>query len=245
VGEVRESPILGWHGVPLARLVAEASGLPAVVENDVNTLAIAEQWFGAGRDVDWFCVVTVGAGVGCGLVLDGQLAHGAMGAAGELGHCTIEPDGAPCSCGKRGCLETVASDGAILAAIRAAGCDPGADIAAAAARARDGDERCRAAFARAGEALGQGIAMLANLVNPSLIVLSGEGVVASDLLLQALRESLDRHAFPSARGCDVLARPLGDEIWARGAASTVVERLVSRPSRRPARSPQGSGAARS
>ena len=94
-GVVRESPILGWHDVPLGELVEAAVGLPTVVENDVNALAVAEQWFGAGRDVDWFAVVTVGAGVGCGLVLDGTLAHGATGAAGELGHVTIDPDGAP------------------------------------------------------------------------------------------------------------------------------------------------------
>jgi predicted NBD/HSP70 family sugar kinase len=232
-GAVRESPILGWHDVALADLVRDATGVgTVVVENDVNALAVAEQWFGAGRDVDWFAVVTVGAGVGCGLVLDGELAHGATGAAGELGHVTIDPQGARCSCGKRGCLETLASDRAILAAIGEGAPDT---IAAAARRAREGDERCHAAFERAGDALGQGIALLATLVNPQRVVLSGEGVVASDLLLDALRASLARHAFPSAADVEIVPRPLGDETWARGAASTVIQRLVSRP---PTRAPQ-------
>ena len=197
VGIVRESPILGWHDVPLGELVEAAVGLPAVVENDVNALAVAEQWFGAGRDVDWFAVVTVGAGVGCGLVLDGTLVHGATGAAGELGHVTIDPAGAPCSCGKRGCVETIATDGA----------DPGRDPRRRRAGrrehdgrrrlAREGDAHCRAAFARAGDALGQAVALVANLVNPQRVVLSGEGIAASDLMLDALRASLARHAFSS------------------------------------------------
>jgi predicted NBD/HSP70 family sugar kinase len=241
IGMVRESPILGWHDVPLGDLVEAAVGLPAVVENDVNALAVAEQWFGAGRDVDWFAVVTVGAGVGCGLVLDGTLAHGATGAAGELGHVTIDPDGAPCSCGKRGCVETIATDGAILAAIRAAGGPDVDSMTAAAALAREGDAHCRAAFTRAGDALGQAVALVLNLVNPTRVVLSGEGIAASDLMLDSLRASMARHAFSSVADCELVTRPLADETWARGAATTVVQRLVSRPRLRRPASPPGDG----
>jgi len=215
--------------------------LPAVVENDVNALAVAEQWFGAGRDVDWFAVVTVGAGVGCGLVLDGGLVHGASGAAGELGHATIDPAGDLCTCGKRGCVETIATDAAILTAIRAAGGPAVESMTAAAGLAREGDDHCRAAFARAGDALGQAVALLANLVNPQRVVLSGEGIAASDLMLDALRASLTRHAFSSVADVEIVTRPLADETWARGAATTVVQRLVSRPRLRRPASPPGDG----
>jgi predicted NBD/HSP70 family sugar kinase/biotin operon repressor len=228
-GTLRYSPLLGWRDVPLARMLEEATGLPTVVENDVNALAVAEQWFGAGKDVPNFAVVTVGAGVGCGLVLDNDLFLGATGMAGELGHVAVVPDGEPCRCGNRGCLETVASDDAILKAVRAGGARA-ATIAEAAALAREGDAAARRAFARAGEALGRGIAALLNLVNPARIVLSGEGVVASDLLLESLRLSLERHAFSSVAGdCEIVTRPLADETWARGAAANVLRHLIAGP----------------
>lgn len=238
---LRYSPILGWRDVPLAALLEEATGLYSVVENDVNALAVAEQWFGAGRDVASFAVVTVGAGVGCGLVLDHQLMHGATGMAGELGHVVIDPDGETCRCGARGCLETIASDGAILAAICGAGSPPH-DIAEAALRARHGDVAARAAFARAGTALGRGIAILLNLVNPSRVILSGEGVVASDLLMDELRASLERHAFAgAARDCEVVTRPLSDETWARGAASNALRHLIAGSLGRPLAFPSRAG----
>jgi predicted NBD/HSP70 family sugar kinase len=202
--------------------------LLTVVENDVNALAVAEQWFGAGRDIPSFAVVTVGPGVGCGLVLDGELLHGATGLAGELGHVVVRPEGDRCLCGNQGCLETVASEDAILRAARRAGCAVDT-LDQAAALARDGDEACRCAFAEAGEALGQGISILLNLVNPARVILSGEGVIASDLLLDNLRQSLQRHTFSDAADCDLVIRPLADESWARGAAANVLRHLIDRP----------------
>jgi predicted NBD/HSP70 family sugar kinase len=230
-GTLRYAPMLGWSDVPMGEMLEARTELYTVVENDVNALSVSEQWFGAGRDIPSFAVVTVGAGVGCGLVVDGELLHGATGLAGELGHVVVRPDGEQCLCGSQGCLETVASEQAILRAARRAGSQVDT-LNEAAVLARAGDEGCRRAFAEAGEALGQGISIVLNLVNPSRIILSGEGVVASDLLLSNLQESLRKHTFSDAASCDLVTRPLADESWARGAAANALRHLIDRPQQR-------------
>jgi predicted NBD/HSP70 family sugar kinase len=229
-GTLRYSPLLGWRDVPLASLLEAATGLDTVVENDVNALAVEEQLFGAGRGVSTFAVVTVGAGVGCGLVVHGELVHGSAGMAGEIGHIALDPAGDLCACGNRGCLETIASDRAILASIARDGGPFLTTIAEAALLAREGNDAARAAFARAGEALGRALAILANIVNPSRVVLSGEGVIASDLLMDHVAEALDRHTFANVAGIpEIVTRPLSDETWAKGAAANVLRHLISRP----------------
>ncbi len=230
VGTLRYSPILGWQDVPLAELLLSTTGLYTVVENDVNALAVAEQLFGAGRGIPSFAVVTVGAGVGCGLVVHGELVHGSTGMAGEIGHVVVEPGGEVCRCGNRGCLETVASDRSILAAIARNGGPFLTSVSEAALLAREGDVCAREAFAAAGAALGQALAILANLVNPARVVLSGEGVIASDLLMDRLSESLEQPTFSNLAGIpEIVTRPLSDETWARGAAANVLRHLISRP----------------
>jgi predicted NBD/HSP70 family sugar kinase len=224
-GVVRYAPFLEWREVALAERLAAQVGLPVVVENDVNSLTVAEQWFGAGVDVASFAVVTIGAGVGCGLVVDGALVHGAHGLAGELGHVPIALDGPVCRCGNSGCVETLAADGAIVARIGAATGEVVRDVTAAAQLARDGDPAAVAAFTGAGDALGRALATVANLVNPNRIVLSGEGLAASDLFETAARESFRRHAFGQAVECDLVTRPLPDDTWARGAAAVAIQHL--------------------
>lgn len=229
-GTLRYSPLLGWRDVQLASMLEESTGLPTVVENDVNALAVAEQLFGAGRGVPTFAVVTVGAGVGCGLVVHGELVRGATGMAGEIGHIVIDPEGVLCACGNRGCLETIASDRGILSSIAQDGGPFLTSISEAALLAREGDDKARAAFSAAGEALGRALAVLSNLLNPSRVVLSGEGVVASDLLMDRLSESLDRHTFSNLTGTpEIVTRPLSDETWARGAAANLLRHLISKP----------------
>jgi predicted NBD/HSP70 family sugar kinase len=232
-GTLRYSPFFAWRDVALAALLEERTGLATVVENDVNALAVAEQWFGAGRDVENFAVVTVGAGIGCGLIVGGSLVHGASGMAGELGHVTVEPGGQKCRCGNRGCLETVASDESILLAIKRAGPHAPDSIAAAVELARGGDAGARTAFAHAGAAIGRAVSTVVNLVEPERIVFSGEGVVASDLMMDSLAAELGRHAFgDAAKRLDIVTRPLGDETWARGAAVNVLRHLIARPASR-------------
>jgi predicted NBD/HSP70 family sugar kinase len=229
-GLVRYSPMFGWRDVPVRQMLADELDLPVVIENDVNSLALAEQWFGAGRDTASFAVVTVGSGVGGAIVVDGTLLHGFSGAAGELGHNIVDPAGPACHCGKYGCVETYASDGAILSAIGSGrGGTPPGSLAEALALAQSGDEVARQAFARAGRALGQGLSGLVNLLNPPLVVLSGEGISASDMFMDALGEELARGSFSSAAAdCRLVVRPLPDETWARGAAAAMLRQGVLR-----------------
>lgn len=226
-GVVVNSPFLGWHDVALQRLVTERMNLPVVIENDVNTLAVAEQWFGAGSSFSTFALVTVGIGVGCALVLDNQLWRGVRGAAGEFGHMVVAPDGPVCHCGKRGCLEAVVGDAAIAAAMSLAAGRRITKVSQVVAAAHAGDPDARRVFTQAGVALGRAIAALLNLLNPPLVILSGEGMTASDLFIDALRAELERDAFSStATDCTVLVRPLPDETWARGAAATMLRHGV-------------------
>lgn len=228
-GDVVASPLLNWSNVPLRQLVADRMGLPVVIENDVNTLAVAEQWFGAGSSFSSFALVTIGAGVGCALVLDGQLWRGVSGVAGEFGHMIVDPGGRECHCGKRGCLEAVVGDSGIAAAMSEAVGRRITWVSQVVSAAHAGDPDARQVFRQAGVALGRAIATLLNLLNPPLVILSGERITASDLFMDALREELDRDAFSSAAtDCTVLVRPLPDETWARGAAATMLRDGVMR-----------------
>ncbi|GHE92535.1 ROK family transcriptional regulator [Streptomyces werraensis] len=227
-GTVRWSPFLNWHDVPLAGLAEEVSGLPVTVENDVRALTVAEQWFGDGVGLSDFAVVTVGAGIGCGLVVHGRVVPGAHGVAGEIGHVPVVPDGPPCHCGDRGCLEAVASDAAITARVREVTGVPVADAAEALALARQGNEGARAVYARAGEAIGRGIATVANLLGPERVIISGEGLAAYDLFAGQIRDAFTAAAFGSAARCEVRTRPLPFEEWARGAAATAIQSFVGR-----------------
>lgn len=229
-GICRYSALLDWRKVDVAGPLSAATGLPVVVNNDVNTLVVAERWFGGGREVDSFAVVTIGSGIGCGLLLNGSLFSGASGMAGELGHLPLDPDGPRCSCGRRGCLEALASSGAVLARLRRQGVSDLDDIAAAARLARGGGPRAeaaRAAFAAAGDALGRGLAGLCNLLNLEKIIIAGEGVVDHDLFGPAMDAAMERHAFSeAARDCVVGIDPVTDDLWARGAACLVINETV-------------------
>lgn len=226
-GRVVHSGLLGWDGVDVAGPLSAATGVPVRVDNDVNTLVIAERWFGQGRDMRSFALVTIGPGIGCGLLLDGRVFTGASGLAGELGHIPVKPDGPRCTCGNRGCLETVAGDDAVLRAVAADGGPRCADILGAVRIARAGDAHAVAAFEEMGEALGRGLATLGNLLNPARIVLTGERASAFDLFGPACERAWRAHAFSSsAADCELVVDETDDELWARGAASLVIREVV-------------------
>ena len=238
-GICRYSPFFGWRDAPIAGPVAAHFGLPVYLENDVNTLTIAEQWFGYGHGVDHFVVVTVGRGIGAGIVVNGQFYRGALGGAGELGHITLVEDGPPCDCGKRGCLEALASDPAMVRQARAAialggrtalvGVEPLTleDIVAA---AEAGDGLARRLLADSGRWLGIGIATLVNVLNPQLVIVGGEGVRAGEWRFGPMREAVRAHAFNGlADELEIVIEPSGDETWARGAACVVLGELFKSP----------------
>lgn len=238
-GFCRYSPFFGWRDVEVARPIADHFGLPVYLENDVNTLTIAEQWFGYGHGVDHFVVVTVGRGIGAGIVVNGQFYRGAIGGAGEFGHVTLTGDGPPCNCGKRGCLEALASDPAVVRQARAAialgerttlaEAEP-LTLEAIVAAAEAGDELARRLLADSGRWLGLGIATLVNILNPQLIIVGGEGVRAAEWRFGPMREAIHQHAFDGlADKLEIVIEPSGDETWARGAACVVLGELFKSP----------------
>ncbi|NUP45368.1 MAG: ROK family transcriptional regulator [Streptomyces sp.] len=225
-GTVRYSPFLEWRGVALGELAGTITGLPVTVENDVRALTVAEQWFGAGVGLSDFALVTVGAGIGCGLVVHGRVVAGAHGVAGEIGHVAIDPAGPMCRCGNRGCVEAIAADQAILARITETTGTAVTDSAHAVDLARRGFPGVREVYAAAGEAIGRGIATMANLFGPERVIISGEGLAAYDLFADQIRDTFAAYAFGSAVRCDVQTRPLPFEEWARGAAATAIQSFI-------------------
>lgn len=225
-GVVRYSPFLEWRDVPLAAVVGTATGLPVTVDNDVRALTVAEQWFGAGVGLSDFALVTVGAGIGCGLVVHGRVVSGAHGVAGEIGHLSIDPLGPPCHCGNNGCVEAIAADPAILRGVREATGRPVTTAAEALELAHRGEPGVREVYARAGEAIGRAIGSVVNLFGPERVIISGEGLAAYDLFGESVREAFARSAFGTAGRCDVTTRPLPFEEWARGAAATAIQSFI-------------------
>ncbi len=227
-GRVVHSGILGWDEVALAGPLAAATGLPTLAGNDVDALAVAERWFGQGRGVDTFALVTVGPGIGCGLFLGGRPFTGSGGLAGELGHIPVRAEGERCGCGRRGCLETVASDEAVLRAVARAGGERPASIEEAVRLARSGDAAARAAFEAMGEELGRALATVCNLVNPARIILAGERAEAFDLFGPACERAWRAHAFSTAaQDCALTVDVTDDAQWARGAACLVIREAVA------------------
>jgi len=237
-GLCRYSPILDWHDVPLKQLVEERIGIPVCIDNDVNTLAMAEKWFGAGQGVDDFLVVTVGRGVGLGIVVNGQFYRGTRGGGGEFGHTVMDADGPLCDCGKRGCLEAYVADPALVRAAQEAAVQGrlgsvGPDelsVERVTELAWAGNETLRGIFSQAGRMLGMGIANLVNVFNPALIIISGEGVRAGDLLFGSMREAAAQHALDGlVEDTEIVVQEWGDEAWAWGAASLVLQEIYKSP----------------
>jgi predicted NBD/HSP70 family sugar kinase len=222
---VRHATYFGWKNLPFAQLLERQLDLPVIVDNDVNALTTAEQWFGSGRGVADFVVISLGRGVGLGMVLDGRLYRGSRGGAGEFGHTMVVPDGPRCACGKYGCLEALISDPALTQrATTVLGRDVTIQQTVDAALA--GDTALQAVFAAAGRTLGTAVANLVNVLNPALVIISGEGTRAGELVTVPFQRALREHCFDGlADDLQVVTEPWGDEAWARGAASLLLSEL--------------------
>lgn len=207
-GELTQSPNLSrWEGV---RLGAELS---CEVLNDANAAALGEAWVGGLRGTKAALLFTLGTGVGGGILVDGRLWTGAGGAAGELGHVAVRPDGPACGCGSTGCLEMYASGTAIALAAGAA------DAKEAERRARGGDPRARAAFDAAADALGVVIAGLVNAFNPEAVAIGGGLVGTFDLLAPRVEALVAARTFKLAReGLRIVPAKLGKDAGLLGAA---------------------------
>ena len=223
-GVVPSSAILpGWVGVSARKEAAARLGRPVHVDNDANLGALAEFRHGAGRGHQTMVFIKVSSGVGAGLILDGALFRGSNGTAGEIGHLTIDEQGPLCRCGSRGCLETYASVG--MAQEMLAGQLPGASIDEIVAAGRVGNVPALRMFEDVGLHLGWGLAMFANLINPSAFIVGGDMARAGVLLLDPIRTGMRRHALASVSSTtEVIGSALGDRASAIGALLLAVDR---------------------
>jgi predicted NBD/HSP70 family sugar kinase/biotin operon repressor len=228
---LRSSAILrGWAGLQAARELGRRLYIPVTVDNDANLGALAEAQLGAGRGREDVIYVKIASGIGAGLVLGGRLHHGVTGIAGEIGHVQVRRDGDLCRCGNRGCLETVASAGALLTALRPT-YGAGLTVSGMLQLAADGDVGVQRVIKDAGRAVGRALADLCNSLNPDAIVVGGDLSGAGAPLLDGIRESIDRYAQPgAARAVEVMPGLLGARAPVLGALTLVIgdaERLRS------------------
>jgi glucokinase len=233
-GIVINTPNLGWRNFPLRDLISNGVGFPATLDNDANCATYGEWWLGAGRrEVQTLVGVTLGTGIGGGIVLNGEIYHGASDAAGEIGHMTIDSNGRRCKCGNYGCLEAYASGPAI--ALRAVeGMEVGAEttlgdlvggkldqITAATVfeAAAEGDAFAEEVVKDTARFLGAGVANLINILNPEMIVIAGGVTRAGEHLFAPLRAEVRRRAFKSAEEhCRIVPAELPGTAGVVGAA---------------------------
>ena len=232
------SPLYRQGNTTLRSLIENRFNIQTFIENDANTVTLAQQWFGEGKGLSNFLMVTVEHGVGMGIVANGQIYRGSRGIGAEFGHMVIEPGGAPCRCGKLGCIEAYAADYRILKAAEDA-CQSGEwqcnDISSLTIEevtdvARKGNSCLQEIFAKGGEVLGLGISGLIQIFNPEKIIIAGEGVRAGDLLFEPMKKNIKIHTSPEMyETLQIVIQKWEDTDWARGAASLVLQELYKSP----------------
>ncbi|MBM4424925.1 MAG: ROK family protein [Chloroflexi bacterium] len=233
LGMVVAPPIMpGWDGFPIQKYLRERWAKPVYVDNDADLGALGEWSYGAGKNESNLTYIKIGTGIGCGILLDGQIYRGVLGTAGEIGHVTISEDGPPCTCGNYGCLEAMAGGRAIaqraqlaikagqrtaLTAISAARELTARDVAEA---AKEGDAVAQQLLSDAGRHIGSALASLINLLNPGLVLLGGGVVGAGDILLNSVRAAVaERSMRPSLQATRVDVGSLGRRSTVMGAVS--------------------------
>jgi glucokinase len=225
---------LPLHDIPFRDVMTERLGLPVTVDNDANCAALAEVRAGAGAGCTELVMLTIGTGIGGGLILGGELYRGAIGAGAEMGHMVVEIDGPPCQgfCPNRGCLESVASGTALVReASLAVAARPDTALGRALEDGRpltgplitelahDGDPVARDAIETVGRALGVGLSSLVNILNPEVIVIGGGVIAAGEMLLDpARREMRQRALLPARDAVRIVAAEFGDQAGMIGAA---------------------------
>jgi predicted NBD/HSP70 family sugar kinase len=238
-GNIRFLPNYGWENVNLKERVQKKLNHPCYIDNSSNTLALAEQWFGEGKGVDNFLVVTIENGVGLGAVINGRIYRGQEGIAGEFGHMTIDPEGPECRCGKKGCVEAYVGNTAIMRDARLAAIDGRWDCedpdhltyTEMLRAAREGVVALRHLFSRAGQMLGIGVCHLITLFNPAKIIITGQGVQAGELLFDAMSSTLEQYysARFGRRSTEIIVQQWTEQDWARGAGALVLQELYKSP----------------
>ena len=240
-GVIRFLPNYGWEEVPFREMLEERLNHPVFIDNSSNNLAIAEYWYGNAKGVENFLVVTIENGVGVGVVINGQLIRGNHGIAGEFGHTCADPDGPPCRCGRRGCIEAFAgnisivrearqlvADGLWYSASKPAGLITFTDVLAELETDNPALEKI---YRRAGQALGTGIFNLVMLLDPERVIITGKGVQAGEALLQPMFETIERlkkGRFGFSR-TEMMVHTWTDEDWARESGTLVLREIYKSP----------------
>jgi len=238
------SKILGWKKIRLKEFLEKEFNFPIFVDKDVNVLTLAEKRFGAGKKINNFICITIGKGVGAGIVIKGEIYHGSYGGAGDFGHIIIDKDGPLCYCGKRGCLETFTSDQFIINKAKEALSNQqdtmikdfikkkkdldsiSADTVLKAAQ--KGDIVSKNIFQEVGKNLAMGIVNLISLFDPELIVIGGEGANAGELIFSTMRKVI-RDNFPFNEEINIVPLQPGEKGWIIGAAELVLSEVFKTP----------------
>ena len=222
------SVMLGWDNVKLGEILSKRLKTPVLCENDVNTLAIAESLYGRGKDISNLLTITIGRGIGSGIIINGELYAGTHGA-GEIGHVKVVGNKVKCECGNTGCLETIASDPAILRAAKAAKFIPSSagmeELWTAARKNKTIAAKC---FKEPAQQLGIAVANVINVFGPELVVISGEGSGGWDIWEQWLVDTIRENVVPTLSNFDIEIDPWDDAKWATGAIAVVMQATLSR-----------------
>jgi len=240
-GLIRFLPNYQWEKVNLRDMVQKKVGHPTYIENSANSLTLAEQWFGEGRGIDNFIVVTLEYGVGMGIIINGKLYRGHQGTAGEFGHTTVDPDGPLCRCGKKGCIEAFVGNNAILREAEAAAQkdewkpNNPADVTIeeVVSAAREGAPCLRNIFAQAGRVLAIGLSNLIRIFNPAKIIISGRGVKAGDLLFDSMYKTIPQYISSRTNGdTEIVIKSWNQNAYARGSGTVVLQEIFKSPANR-------------
>lgn len=238
-GLVYEAVNIGWNNFQLKEAFSDFTNIPIFVENDANIAVLGENWKGAGNQAENLIAVTLGTGVGGGIVAAGSILNGVNGTAGEIGHITVDPDGHQCNCGKKGCLETIASaTGIVRQAMECAEQNPSSVLSQFYKQtnmltakdifefAKNGDADCQQIIERTCEVLGFALANIAVIVNPSTILIGGGVSKAGDQLISGIKRAFTQYALPRVSAvCDIKVAELGNDAGFIGAAYLVRQKI--------------------
>ncbi|GAB4114928.1 MAG: xylose repressor [Candidatus Caldatribacteriota bacterium] len=238
------SPILQWKKVRFREILEEKFKFPVFIDKDVNTLALAEKRFGAGKNINHFICITIGKGVGAGVVINGEIYYGSYGGAGDFGHIIIEKDGPRCYCGKKGCLEIFSSDQFVISRMKEFLVKKDSqeirnfftakkDLTLLSVQdilelATKGEAISQGIFRELGENLSWGIMNLISLFDPELILIGGDGAKAGELILHPIRKKIKDY-FPFKPELKILPTQTGEDGWITGAAELVLQEVFKTP----------------
>ncbi|MFH1227974.1 MAG: ROK family protein [Planctomycetota bacterium] len=219
--------IPGWERLPIKKALS-GLGLPVYIDNDANLAALGEQCFGSGKGIGNLLFLTLGTGIGGGIIIDGRIYHGSFFYAGEVGHITVQKDGVRCGCGNYGCLETVASGTGVVRRWRVASGREDSDITAKKIfdLARRGHKLELEVVKETGWYLGVAIAGFINVLDPEMIIIGGKMSEAGEILMRQIRKNVKGRTMPSKAKCPRIVRAkLGGDAGLIGGAALVLRQL--------------------